>query len=105
MLFQIGQSVNAVGESRGNASPVLLLQGEFLKTVHTAKVAVDLTVIEAGSSVLEGLDRLYKTLWNFDLEYNDKSACFFMFVQSLYNMKFGSVPPTVKQLRSLVGKS
>jgi len=76
-----------------------------MKSVNTVKIAVDLTVIEVGSSVLEGLDRLYKMLWNFDLAYNDKSATFFMFLQTLYDMKFGSVPPTVKQLISFVCKS
>ena len=52
--------MNNFAEIRENPSPLFLIQGEVAYPVATVKIAVDKTVIEAGSSVLEGLDRLFK---------------------------------------------
>ena len=101
-FLQLGTSLHEAGENRGESSPLLLIQGEFKKTVATVKVAVDSTVMEAGSSILEGLDRLFKIFWIFNLDYNDKCKSFLFFLQTIFGMKYGSLPATVKQLRSIL---
>lgn len=67
-------------------------------------MAVDRTVLEAGSSILEALDRFYKLLWVFDLQYNDKVATFMLYMQTIYGMNYGTIPSTVTQLQSIVAK-
>lgn len=65
LVLQAGSSANEVGETRSEASPVLFIQGEYRKSIQTVKIAVDRTLLEAGSSVLEALDCFYKLLWIF----------------------------------------
>lgn len=78
-----------------------------MKSVRTVKVAVDLSVIEAGSSELKEIDRLFMILCTFNLNYNDisDSIKFLIFLQTLFGIKYGSVPATVKQLMSFVCKN
>lgn len=66
---------------------------------------MDLTVIEAGSSFLEGLDSLFKIFWICALQYNEKCRNFLLFLQIVYGLKYSSVPMTVKQLASTVSNS
>ena len=96
--------MNDAGEARADSAPVLIIQGDFIKSIQIVKMAVDRTVLEAESSILEALDRFYKLMWVFDLQYNDKAATFMMYMQTIYGTKYGTIPNTVTMLQSIVAK-
>lgn len=91
-------------ESRTEPDPILIIQGEFGGRVSAVKVSVDHALFECGSSVLEGLDRLFKIIWIINLSYTSKATNFFYFLQTLYEMKYGKVPSTVSQLQNMLSK-
>jgi len=82
-FVQPGSSLEAEAEKRTDPYPVLLIQGEVNKCVLTVKIAAETMLIDAGLSVLEGLDRLFKLFWSFNIKYTPQCAPFFILLQTL----------------------
>ena len=59
-------------------SPVLLVQGGVVTSV---KLASEKTIIEAGSTIVEGLDRLFKLFWLCDMSYMDSCSNVYRFLE------------------------
>lgn len=81
-------------QSQLSSSPVLLVQSDEIGgTVASVKVAIEGKLFEAGLSITEGLDRVFKAYWIFNMEYPDKSANVFKFLECfVYKMQTGKNP-------------
>lgn len=88
-----------------SCAPLLLIQGDVGGTVASVKVAVEKKILEAGSTIVEGIDRLYKSFWVFNMQYPDNCGNVFKFLgHSVYNVKGQKLPPTVLELSGLLHK-
>ena len=99
-----GESLEAECNKLATYSPVLLIQGQLGGAVTSVKVASETKLLEAGSTIVEGLDRLFKTFWLCDMEYPELCSNVFRFLEHyVYKLKDGKkVPPTVVELCSLL---
>ena len=61
--------------------PLLLIQRNINYKVLLVKIAAEKSLITAGSSVEEGIERLFKLFWCFNLKYTEECATFFKFLQ------------------------
>lgn len=75
-------------------------------TVASVKIAAEGKLFEAGSSITEGLDRLFKMYWIFNMKYPDQSINIFKFFECcVYKMKSGNkLPASVRELCSYMSK-
>jgi len=60
---KVGESLETESSLLGTYSPILLVQGQVGGEVTSVKVASETKLLEAGSTIVEGLDRLFKTYW------------------------------------------
>lgn len=80
----------------------LLIQGDVAEVV-TMKISTELQMLEAGSSILEGLDRLFKLFWIFGIEYTPGCANFYRLLNgAAYKLECGSVPKSVAELTAVL---
>ena len=56
--------------------PLLLIQGNINNKVLLVKIAAEKSLITAGSSVEEGIERLFKLFWCFNLKNTEECATF-----------------------------
>jgi hypothetical protein len=89
-VWQTGVSLESQ-QSQLSSSPVLLVQSDEIGgTVASVKVAIEGKLFEAGLSITEGLDRVFKAYWIFNMQYPDKSANVFKFFEYyVYKMQTG----------------
>jgi len=100
----VGTSVDAEAENIPPA-PVLLVQGEIGGVIASVKVLAEQTLIEAGTTIAEGLDRLFKLFWILNMEYPHCSCNVFKFLEKyVYKMKSSKMPPTVQELCGFLNK-
>lgn len=87
-------------------SPVLLIQGEIGGVVASVKVAAENKLIEAGSTIIEGMDRLFKIYWILNMAYAERSANALKFCEyHVYRIRHGKkISPTVLELCRYLGQ-
>ena len=81
-------------------APLLLIQGSFTSFY----VACDNTASAAGTTLIEGLDVLFKWLWVFNIKYPVGLQIYYKFLQRLYGVsdgKHGRVPSKVLEMAGL----
>ena len=54
--------------------------------------------INAGKSITEGIDRMLKLYWCFNIQYDPTSDYFWQFIQAYYNLDYGKKPKCVIEL-------
>ena len=98
--MQVGKSLETECGQVSTYSPVLLVQGEVGGVVASVKVAAETKLIEAGSTIVEGLDRLFKLFWICNMSYPDNCSNLYKFLEFyIYGIKDGKkMPPTVVEL-------
>ena len=103
-ILKVGESLEAECSQLATFSPVLLIQGQLGGEVTSVKVASETRLLEAGSTVVEGFDRLFKTYWLCDMAYPEHCSNVFRFFEFyVYKLKDGKkVPPTIVELCSLL---
>lgn len=78
---------------------VLVVQGQVGGVIASVKIVAEQTVIEAGTTIVEGLDRLFKLFWILNMHYPDGSCNVYKFLEShVYKIKINKMPPTVQEL-------
>ncbi len=80
------------------------MQGVEGETVLAVKIAAEKKLLEAGACILEGLDRLFKLYWCFNIEYEAASNTFWQFMQAFYGLEYGPLPKGVVELRATLAK-
>jgi len=82
------------------------VQGELGGVIASVKILGETKLIEAGSSIVEGLDRLFKTYYAFNFSYPDTCANVYSFLQHrAYGITEGKKPTsTVAELIGLLKK-
>jgi hypothetical protein len=77
----------------------LLVHGTFGGKILNLKISSESQTLEAGSSILEGLDRLFKLFWIFGIEYTVGCENFYRFLHTaVYKLSYGKVPKFVTEL-------
>nr|XP_047141167.1 uncharacterized protein LOC124816159 [Hydra vulgaris] len=84
--------------------PVILIQGIEGEKILSIKIAFEKTLIEAGTSIVEGIDRLFKIFWCFNIEYQPLTIMFWQFLQDIFGLQYGSLPNGVIELRLTLSK-
>jgi len=75
------------------------VQGEVGGVVTSVKVACEAKLVEAGSSIVEGLDRVFKFFWIMNMAYPAECHNIFKFFEYfVYCIKGQKVPPSVREL-------
>lgn len=83
----------------------LLVHGSFGGDIVNFKISSESQTLEAGSTIIEGLDRLMKLFWIFGVEYTVGCENFFRFLHTaVYKLTYGNVPKSVAELVCLVDK-
>jgi hypothetical protein len=79
---------------------MLAIQGDFAKFA----IICESVVCNAGSSLVESLDLLFKMLWVFKMQYPSGLKMFFTFIQQIFGIKYGSerIPSRVIEVARLV---
>jgi hypothetical protein len=74
--------------------------------VCSVHVAAERKLLQAGSTIVEGLDRLFKLFWIFNMEYPAECRNVFIFLgHYVYKMKsVKKIPPTIVELCSFLSK-
>ena len=87
--------------------PILVIQGVVGQDVESVKIVAENNMIDAGASILEGLDRLFKFFWIFHVKYTPENSNFFKLLQnSFYKLQVTqSVTSTVGQLQEILSKN
>ena len=86
-------------------TPVLLVQGEVGGVIATVKVAAEAKLVEAGSSIVEGLDRVFKFFWIMNMAYPADCCNIFQFFEHfVYYIKGQKVSPSVRELCAYLKK-
>lgn len=82
----------------------LLIHGDA-DNIISLKIAAESHVLEAGSSILEACDRLFKLFWIFGIEYTPGAEGFYRILNgSVYKLEDGSVPKSVTELVAVLQK-
>lgn len=104
--FQVGNSLETECAQLSTYSPVLLVQGALGGVVASVKVASEGKLIEAGSSIVEGLDRVFKLVWIMNMSYPLRCFNIFKFLEHcVFRINDGQkVPPTVVELTRYLKK-
>lgn len=77
----------------------LLIHGTFGGDILNLKISSESQTLEAGSSILESLDRLFKLFWIFGIEYTVGCDNFFRLLHTaVYKLSYGKVPKSVTEL-------
>ena len=102
-IFQPEMDLYECAATRDSQFPILVVQGELGGRIIAVKIAAEKKILDAGSSILEGLDRLFKIFWVFNFNYTPECMNFWKFMQTtVYKLQCGNVPSTVEQLQALV---
>jgi len=76
-----------------------------VEDVVSLKISAESHLLEAGSSIMEGLDRLWKLFWIFGIEYTPGCENFFRLLQkAVYKLEYGTVPKSVTELVTILAK-
>lgn len=63
------------------------------------KISTESQTLEAGSNILEGIDRLFKLFWIFGIEYTVGCENFYRLLHTaIYKLDYGNVPKSVTEL-------
>lgn len=82
----------------------LLVHGDA-ENIISLKIAAESQMLEAGSSILEACDRLFKLFWIFGIEYTPGAEGFYRILNSsVYKLEHGSVPKSVTELCAVLQK-
>lgn len=82
----------------------LFVHGD-LENVISLKIAAESQMMEAGSSILEAFDRLFKLFWIFGIEYTPGAEGFYRLINSaIYKLEHGSVPKSITELLTVLQK-
>lgn len=84
--------------------PVLLIQGVQGEGILAVKIAAEKKLLEGGTSIIEGLDRLFKVFWCFNIQYDPISSMFWQFMQDVYGLEYGRLAKGVVELRAMLAK-
>ena len=102
---QVGSSLETEARQVSSYSPSLVIQGVVGLAVTSVKVATEEKLIEAGATIIEGIDRLFKIYWILNMEYQQNCANVFRFIEHKgYHVTDTKLPPTVDELCSLLKK-
>ncbi|XP_065665970.1 uncharacterized protein LOC136087359 [Hydra vulgaris] len=102
-IVEPGCSMIEAAENCWKPYPLLLIQGSINQKVLLVKIAAEKSLITAGSSIEEGIERLFKLFWCFNLEYTEECATFFKFLQLIYNLgEKQPFPASVYQLQAML---
>ncbi|XP_047146118.2 uncharacterized protein LOC124818991 [Hydra vulgaris] len=102
-IIEPGSSMTEAAENCWKPYPLLLIQGSVNEKVLLVKIAAEKSIITAGSSIEEGIERLFKLFWCFNLEYTEECATFFKFFQLIYNLgEKHSFPASVYHLQAML---
>ena len=91
-----------MAEKLTNPYPRLLVQGQEGGPILSVKIAAEQKILEAGSSLLEGIDRLFKIYWTYDLVYEHSCKKFYQFMQYFYGLPKGRIAKDVVELRAVL---
>jgi hypothetical protein len=81
-----------------------LVQGEEGAEALACKIAAEKHLFEAGHSIIEGIDRMFKMYWCFNIDYQPVTSMFWQFMQAVYGLKYGTLPKGVIELKSILNK-
>ena len=82
----------------------LLVQGQESGSILSVKIAAEQKILEAGSVLLEGIDRLFKIYWTYDLVYEPSCEIFYQFMQIFYGLPQGRIAKNVVELHAVSKK-
>ncbi|XP_047123581.1 uncharacterized protein LOC124806574 isoform X1 [Hydra vulgaris] len=98
MICNVGESIAFFAENLENPYPVLLIQGQEGETILSINIAYEKKIINAGKSITEGIDRMLKLYWCFNIQYDPISDYFWQFIQTHYDLDTGKKPKCVIEL-------
>ena len=93
-----------MAEKLTNPYPRLLVQGQEGWPIFSVKIAAEQKILEAGSSLLEGIDGLFKIYWTYDLIYEPSCEIFYQFMQFFYGLPQGRIAKGVVELHAVLKK-
>ena len=83
----------------------LLVHGTYGGDIIAIKITSESNTLEGGSSLLEGLDRLVKLFWIFNIQYTGGCENFFRLIHTaIYKLNDGPVPNSLLELISILSK-
>jgi hypothetical protein len=98
------QQEKSLSEIPAQAYFRLLIHGN-VENIISIKISAESQMLEAGFSLLEALDRLFKLFWIFGIEYTPGTESFYRILNSaIYKLEHGSVPKSVTELIAVLQK-
>jgi len=105
MWFFLVQPEKALTEVPRQPYFRLLLQTDNTGDIVSFKISAESHFLEAGTTIIEALDRVFKLFWLFGIEYTPGCENFYRLLQTgVYRLKYGSVPKSIIELLAILGK-
>ena len=105
MCFFLVQPEKALTEVPRQPYFRLLIQTGDTGGIVSLKISAESHFLEAGSTTVEALDRLFKLFWVFGIEYTPGCENFYRLLQTgVYRLDYGSVPKSIVELLAILGK-